>query len=83
MTPHGPIYCETGHPWLYMAEPINTLTNIFILIAAYLAFRQVGRSRVGYSADLSILLLLLTYLRGDLLAHHLLIRHVGGNDRHH
>ena len=60
MTPHGPIYCETGHPWLYMAEPVNTLTNIFILIAAYLAFRQVGRSRVGYTADLVVLLLLLT-----------------------
>ena len=59
MTPHGPIYCETGHPWLFMAEPVNTITNAAIIIAAYLAYRYVRKSRVGFSADLVVLLFLL------------------------
>lgn len=59
MTPHGPIYCETGHPWLFMAEPVNTLTNAFIILAAILAVMHVKRSRVGFSADLVVLLVLL------------------------
>ncbi|MDE2183384.1 MAG: ceramidase domain-containing protein [Alphaproteobacteria bacterium] len=56
---HGPIYCETGHPWLGIAEPINTITNAAILIAAYYAYRHVRKSQVGFSADLVILLVLL------------------------
>ncbi|MBV8976186.1 MAG: ceramidase domain-containing protein [Alphaproteobacteria bacterium] len=59
MTPHGPIYCETGHPWLFMAEPVNTLTNIFIIIAAILALREVRRARIGMPLDLAVLLFLL------------------------
>ena len=59
MTPHGPIYCETGHPWLFMAEPVNTVTNIFILLAAVMALREVRRARIGFPPGISILLLLL------------------------
>ena len=59
MTPHGPIYCETGHPWLGMAEPVNTITNAAIIIAAYLAYRYVKKSRVGFSGDLIVLIFLL------------------------
>ena len=59
MTPHGPFYCETGHPWLFMAEPVNTITNAFIILAAIFAVMYVRRSRVGISADLVVLLFLL------------------------
>jgi len=59
MTPHGPLYCETGHPWLFMAEPVNTITNAFIILAAVLAFLRVRRANVGWPVDLSILLFLL------------------------
>lgn len=59
---HGPVYCETGHPWLGMAEPVNTITNAAILIAAYFAYRYVKKSRVGFSADLVILLFLLAWV---------------------
>ncbi|MGA7674325.1 MAG: ceramidase domain-containing protein [Rhizomicrobium sp.] len=59
MSPHGPIYCETGHPWLFMAEPVNTITNAFIILAAIFAVMYVRRSRVGFSADLVVLLFLL------------------------
>jgi hypothetical protein len=57
---HGPIYCETGHPWLGMAEPVNTVTNAAIIIAAYFAYRYVRRSRVPMTPDLAVLLFLLT-----------------------
>lgn len=59
---HGPIYCETGHPWMGMAEPVNTITNAAILIAAYFAYRYVKRSRVGFSGDLVLLLFFLTWV---------------------
>ncbi len=59
---HGPIYCETGHPWLGMAEPVNTITNAVILIAAYFAYRYVKRSKVGFSPDLVLLLFLLVWV---------------------
>ncbi len=59
---HGPVYCETGHPWLGMAEPVNTITNAAILIAAYFAYRYVKREKVGFSADLVVLLFLLTWV---------------------
>ena len=55
----GPIYCETGHPWLFMAEPVNTITNIFIIVAAILALREVWRARIGMPFDLAVLLFLL------------------------
>jgi hypothetical protein len=55
----GPIYCETGHPWLGMAEPVNTITNAAILIAAYYAYRFVRKSQVGFSPDLVLMLILL------------------------
>jgi hypothetical protein len=59
MMPHGPVYCETGHPWLFMAEPVNTITNAFIILSAILAFRQVQKARIGWPAELTILLFLL------------------------
>jgi hypothetical protein len=59
---HGPVYCETGHPWLGMAEPVNTITNAAILIAAWLAFRYVRKSGLRLSTDLVLLLFLLTWV---------------------
>jgi len=59
MSPHGPIYCETGHPWLYMAEPVNTITNAFIILAAIFAYYRVRNARIGFPMDLSVLLILL------------------------
>src|SRR6201999_2433922 len=59
MHPNSPLYCETGHPWLFMAEPVNTITNAFIILAAILAFRQVQKARIGWPADIVILLFLL------------------------
>lgn len=54
-----PIYCETGHPWLFMAEPVNTITNIFIIVAAVMAVRYVNRAKIGRPWDLTVLLFLL------------------------
>ncbi len=54
-----PIYCETGHPWLFMAEPVNTITNIFIIVAAVMATRYVQRAKIGRPWDLVVLLFLL------------------------
>ncbi len=45
-----------------MAEPVNTITNAAILIAAYFAYRYVKKSRVGFSADLVLLLFLLAWV---------------------
>ncbi len=59
MAPSGPVYCETGHGWLFMAEPVNTVTNIFIIIAAVMAVRYVNRAKVGWPWDLTVLLVLL------------------------
>ena len=59
MNPQGPIYCETGHPWLGMAEPVNTITNAAIILAAYFAYRYVKKSKVGFSPDLVVLIFLL------------------------
>lgn len=42
-----------------MAEPVNTVTNGFIIFAAFLAWREVRRAKVGMPLDLSILLFLL------------------------
>ena len=53
------MYCETGHPWLFMAEPVNTITNAFIILSAILAFRQVRKAQIGWPADIVILLFLL------------------------
>lgn len=57
--PYGPLYCETGHGWLFMAEPVNTITNIFIIIAFVFALREVRRAKIGMPIDLAVLLLLL------------------------
>lgn len=62
MPAHLPIYCETGHPFLGMAEPVNTITNAAILIAAYFAYRYARKSRVRLSTDLVLLLFLLTWV---------------------
>lgn len=59
MNPTGPIYCETGHPWLFMAEPINTITNIFIIVSAVLASLAVRRAKIGAPPGLAVLLFLL------------------------
>lgn len=62
----GPVYCDTylagtndAHMWLGMHEPVNTITNAAILIAAWLAYRHIKRSGVGYSGGLIVLLVLL------------------------
>ena len=59
MNPQVPIYCETAHPWLGMAEPVNTITNAAIILAAYFAYRYVNKSKVGFSGDLVLLIFLL------------------------
>ena len=58
-TSTGPVYCETGHGWLFMAEPVNTLTNLFIIAAGFAAYRHVRRASGGRPADLMILVILL------------------------
>ncbi len=59
--PHftGPIYCDTPHMFWGLYEPVNTITNAAILIAAWLAYRYVKRSGAGFSAGLVVLLVLL------------------------
>jgi hypothetical protein len=59
---HGPIYCDTAHMWMGMHEPVNTISNAAILIAAYFAYRYIKKSRVGFSGDLIVLLFLLTWV---------------------
>ncbi len=59
---HGPIYCDTAHMWMGIHEPVNTFTNAAILIAAYLAYRYAKNARVGFSADLIVLLFFLTWV---------------------
>ena len=58
----GPIYCDTAHMWMGMHEPVNTISNAAILIAAWFAWRHVKRSGVGFSADLILLDFLLTWV---------------------
>lgn len=60
MPGQGPYYCDTAHMWLGMHEPVNTITNAAILIAAYIAYRHIRRSGLKFSGDLVLLLLLLT-----------------------
>jgi hypothetical protein len=57
--PHFPLYCETGHPWLFIAEPVNFATNAFILIAAAFAARLVWRAPGRGDAGLWLLVGLL------------------------
>ena len=59
---HGPIYCDTAHMWMGIHEPVNTISNAAILIAAWFAYRYIKKSRVGFSGDLIILLFLLTWV---------------------
>jgi hypothetical protein len=42
-----------------MAEPVNTLTNLFILLAAIMALREVRRAGIGRPPGIAILLALL------------------------
>lgn len=56
----GPIYCDTAHMWLGVHEPLNTITNAAILIAAYIGYRHIKRSGLRLSGDLVLLLVLLT-----------------------
>ena len=55
----GPVYCETGHGWLFMAEPVNTLTNFVIIWAAIAALIHVRRETGRHPADLMSLVFLL------------------------
>jgi hypothetical protein len=55
----GPIYCETGHPWFGIAEPVNFATNAFIIVAALLAARLIAQSPQRSSAGLWLLVVLL------------------------
>ena len=57
--PTGPLYCETGHALWFMAEPVNTVTNVFIIVAGIYAWRAVNRARIGMPLDLAVLLVLL------------------------
>ena len=43
MNNFGPIYCETGHPWLFMAEPVNTISNLVIIAFGFAALAMVRR----------------------------------------
>ena len=38
----GPIYCYTAHMFMGFHEPVNTITNAAILIAAWFAYRHVS-----------------------------------------
>lgn len=53
----GPFYCETNQPWLFMAEPINTISNLVIISFVTWAFLKIRKE--GFPLDLSALTLLL------------------------
>jgi len=62
----GPVYCDTflagtttPHLWLGMHEPVNTITNAAILVAAWVGYRHIKRTGAGFSGDLILLLFLL------------------------
>lgn len=57
---HGPVYCDTQHMLWGIHEPVNTITNAAILIAAWVAFRHIKRSGLKFTPDLILLLFLLT-----------------------
>lgn len=60
MTQHyGPIYCETGHPFALMAEPVNTISNAVIIVMGLLALRFVLKQKERSRSDLMILVVLL------------------------
>ena len=54
-----PVYCETGHPFWFMAEPVNTLTNLVIMFAGLAAWRYVRRNTGRQPVDLMVLVFLL------------------------
>lgn len=43
----GPLYCETGTMLWFFTEPVNTLSNAAIIIAALLALALIHRARGG------------------------------------
>jgi Alkaline phytoceramidase (aPHC). len=45
--------------WLGLHEPVNTITNAAILIAAYIAYRHIKRSGQAFTTDLVLLLFFL------------------------
>lgn len=57
-----PIYCETAHPMRFggfvIAEPVNFLTNIFILLAALAAVRLLRRRRFSTPGQWLLVVLL-------------------------
>jgi hypothetical protein len=54
-----PVYCETGHPFWFMAEPVNTISNLVIVLAGLMAWRHVRRATGRQPPDLMILVFLL------------------------
>jgi len=55
----GPLYCETGHNWLFMAEPVNTISNFVIMGAAIASYLHVRRETKNRPPDLMLLVGLL------------------------
>lgn len=49
--PMGPLYCETGETLWFFTEPVNTLSNAFIIIAALASFALIRKHARG-SLDL-------------------------------
>ena len=63
MPSFGPLYCETGHAFGFIAEPVNFVSNAAIILAAvlgFLAIRNMGGKR---PYDLYLLTLVL-FLNG-------------------
>lgn len=54
-----PVYCETGHPWFGIAEPVNFFTNALILLAAIAATVRLLREKPSHPTGLWLLVVLL------------------------
>lgn len=54
-----PVYCETAHPWMGIAEPVNFFTNALILLAALCATLRILRDKPDHAAGLWLLVVLL------------------------
>ena len=55
----GPVYCETGHPWLFVSEPVNSVTNLAILIAAIFGLRALLRAPRPWPLDVIAMVVVL------------------------
>ena len=54
----GPIYCETGHPWL-VAEPVNTWSTLVIILMGVMAAVHIWRNYKKPPVDAVILVIML------------------------